>query len=374
MQNNDMLKKGLVWGIIFCMLLIVNTSTVISISDEKVITKGEEKCYIFEDSSGKREIKYIENDDKIGNDLANNMSTNTHDNLAPNPSFEEGDVMPTGWAYYSIVANGIFHWDSNYSYSGEKSVGSSNLTYKKNYHSQLIWETTDFIPVEFGENEYGFSVWVKYIGTVKSWNQTAGIMIAFYNESYGYLGGIGAGIEACSEWSYVSYNTESWGRDPYIKYVKLQPIYMNLPFRGATDPSLEVRFDDVYFGVNNPPDTPTITGKIIGHVNTSYNFTIQTTDPEQDKIKYYIYWGDNTYTFTGLNESGAKIVVSHIWNKTGKYNIEILAADMYDALSDWTNLSVVMPYSFDKPIPNFLGLLLQRFPNAFPILRQLFGY
>jgi hypothetical protein len=46
MQNNDILKKGLVWGIIICMLLIVNTSTVISISDEKVITK-EKKNVIF---------------------------------------------------------------------------------------------------------------------------------------------------------------------------------------------------------------------------------------------------------------------------------------------------------------------------------------
>jgi hypothetical protein len=296
------------------------------------------------------------------------MITNTHDNLAPNPSFEEGDTSPTGWEHYSINSNGLFHWDSNYSYSGEKSVGSSNLTYMKNYHSQLIWETTDFMPVDFGENEYGFSVWVKYIGTVKSWNQTAGIMVVFYNESYGYLGGIGAGIEACSEWSYVSSNTlnDFFGLTPYTKYIKLQLIYMNLPFRGTTDPSLEVRFDDVYFGVNNPPDTPTITGKIIGHVNTSYNFTIQTTDPEQDKIKYYIYWGDNTYTFTGLNESEAKIVVSHIWNKTGTYNVRVFAADIYDARSDWTNLSVVMPYSFDKPIPNFLDFVIAAIPQCVP--------
>jgi hypothetical protein len=75
-----------------------------------------------------------------------------------------------------------------------------------------------------------------------------------------------------------------------------------------------------------------------------------------------------------LNESEAKIVVSHIWNKTGTYNVRVFAADIYDARSDWTNLSVVMPYSFDKPIPNFFERFFQRFPNTFPILRQLMGY
>ena len=37
-------------------------------------------------------------------------------NLAPNPSFEEGDTMPSGWTYEPDT-NGIYHWDSNYAHS-----------------------------------------------------------------------------------------------------------------------------------------------------------------------------------------------------------------------------------------------------------------
>lgn len=368
--------RKIVIGILICILLIINASAVFGISQEKCNKNRDGRYYIFEDSLGRREIKYIENDDKTGNDLAYNIITNTHDNLAPNPSFEEGDTSPTGWEHYSINSNGTFHWDSNYSHSGEKSVGILNLTYNKIHVVRLIWETTEFIPVDFGENEYGFSVWVKYLKTKTSGNPLALIFIALYDESYNYLGCVGTSSEFSSEWRYISSNTlvDPFGLNPYTKYVKLQVVQMNFPFSGKTDPSIEVRFDDVYFGVNNPPATPTITGKTIGHANTSYNFSIQTTDPDQDKIQYYIYWGDNTYTFTGLNESGVKIVVSHIWNKTGMYNVEVLATDIYDAASDWTNLSVVMPYSFNKPIPNFFERLFQWFPNAFPLLRQLMRY
>ena len=42
--------------------------------------------------------------------------------------------------------------------------------------------------------------------------------------------------------------------------------------------------------------------------------------------------------------------------------------------SDWATLTVTMPYSYIKPFPQLFGKLFQRFPNAFPLLRQLMGY
>jgi len=58
-----------------------------------------------------------------------------------------------------------------------------------------------------------------------------------------------------------------------------------------------------------------------GVIQTSYDYAIQTTDPEQDNVKYQIDWGDNTTTITGLNESGANITVSHTWDTKGTYNV-----------------------------------------------------
>jgi len=122
--------------------------------------------------------------------------------------------------------------------------------------------------------------------------------------------------------------------------------------------------------INYPPNTPTITGKTNGTIITPYNYTIQTTDPDQDDVKYYIDWGDNTTTITGFNESGEEIIVSYTWNTKGTYNIQVKAIDINYAESDWATLTVTMPCSY-KPIPQFLELLFQRFPHAFPRLRHL---
>jgi hypothetical protein len=127
---------------------------------------------------------------------------------------------------------------------------------------------------------------------------------------------------------------------------------------------------DEYGCISNPPNTPTITGETNGAIQTSYNYTIFTTDPDQDDVQYYINWGDNTTTITGLLESGEEIVVSHIWNNKGTFSVKIKAIDEYYAESDWASLTVTMPCSYNKLIPQFLELLFQRFPNAFPILRH----
>jgi hypothetical protein len=123
--------------------------------------------------------------------------------------------------------------------------------------------------------------------------------------------------------------------------------------------------------VTNPPNTPTVTGETNGSTLLTYDYTIQTTDPDQDDVRYYIDWGDNTTTITGLNESGVEIIVSHSWDTKRTYKITIKAIDENYAESDWATLTVTMPCSHNRPIPQFFALLFQRFPNAFPILRHL---
>jgi hypothetical protein len=126
--------------------------------------------------------------------------------------------------------------------------------------------------------------------------------------------------------------------------------------------------------VSNPPDIPTITGETNGAIQISYDYTIQATDPDEDNIQFYIDWGDNTTTITDLDESGKEIIVSHTWNTKGTYSVKVKAIDEYYAESDWATLTVTMPCSYNRQIPQFLESLFQRFPNAFPLLRQLLGY
>jgi outer membrane protein assembly factor BamB len=121
---------------------------------------------------------------------------------------------------------------------------------------------------------------------------------------------------------------------------------------------------------DEPPATPIISGPLEGKIRIPYEFSMQTNDPDQDDVAYYIDWGDDTTTITGLNLSGKQIIVSHTWTTEGTYDIKVKAIDIYGAESDWATLIVTMPSSY-KPIPQFLEWLFERFPNASPLLHQL---
>jgi subtilisin family serine protease len=125
---------------------------------------------------------------------------------------------------------------------------------------------------------------------------------------------------------------------------------------------------------NQPPNPPTITGPAKGKVKvaTAYNFT--TTDPNDDEVYYFIYWGDGTNSdWIGPYPSGDKIIKSHTWSKKGTYIIKAKAKDINENESDWGTLSVTMPLSYEPPHFQFFAWLFERFPHAFPILRQLLG-
>ena len=139
-------------------------------------------------------------------------------------------------------------------------------------------------------------------------------------------------------------------------------------------PDVDFCFQTYGYNYNNPPNTPTITGEISGAKKTSYDYTIQTTDPEENKVEYYIDWDDGTHNITDFYKSGEEISISHKWDKKGNYSVKVQAIDILGAESNWTMLTVTMPYSYNKPITQFLELLFERFPNAFPLLRQLMGY
>jgi hypothetical protein len=345
--------KHKIVGIAICTLLIVNVSAVLSISEEKVNINGEEKYYIFVDP------------------LSNEIISNTNDNLAPNPSFELGCcIYPAGWTY-SIDVKNKFHWDILFSHTGVKSIGALNLTEATRWS---CWITTEFIPVDFVKNTYEFSGWYTFIGTPTK-GQYAAFVLRMYDEKFGYLGNNSIFYNFSSEWKYVSGNTSDYSGTIIneTKYVKLG-LYQFYT-QNESDPLIEVRFDDIYFGYgNDPPKTPTITGEINGAIKTSYNYTIQTIDPDEDFVQYYIDWGDNTRIITDLYESGEDIILSHSWDTKGTYSVKIKASDENYAESDWEILTVTMPCSYNTPLIQLWMKLHERSPNAYQILHHILGY
>jgi hypothetical protein len=135
-------------------------------------------------------------------------------------------------------------------------------------------------------------------------------------------------------------------------------------------------------GVPTPPS-----GSARGKPGETYTFTTTSQDLDNDKIQYGWDWNGDLEVdqWTGFYDSGETCEVSHIWDESGSFKIRVMAMDEKGFIngyhvdesgdfSFWSNpLSVTMPYSYTNPILQFLGWLLERFPNAFPLLRQLLG-
>jgi len=118
---------------------------------------------------------------------------------------------------------------------------------------------------------------------------------------------------------------------------------------------------------NDPPTPPTITGEKNGKVGKPYDYTFVSTDPEDENIYYFIYWGDDSSSgWIGPYKSGEVATVSHTWAKKDKYNnFFARAKDIHGSKSDWSTYEVTMPasyHSFRSIIQNLLENLVQHFP------------
>jgi len=130
--------------------------------------------------------------------------------------------------------------------------------------------------------------------------------------------------------------------------------------RGA---NLDAYFDIIYEYINNPPATPTLDGPIDLTKNVNYTYTFSTTDPDGDDVLYLVEWGDGTST-GWITETTA----THKWAEKGDYIIRCKAKDEFSAESGYITLDVSVPRT------RFIKLrFLDLFPNAFPLLRLIFG-
>lgn len=138
------------------------------------------------------------------------------------------------------------------------------------------------------------------------------------------------------------------------------------------DPQLRIKYPNEI-----PPNKPmTPSGPTNGKIGVECTYSTSSTDPNNYDLYYLFDWGDGTYSnWLGPYPSGETCEAKYTWGKSGSYMIKVKAKNSNEVQSQWSDpLPITMPYSYNKPIPQFLELLFQRFPNAFPILRQLSGY
>ena len=121
------------------------------------------------------------------------------------------------------------------------------------------------------------------------------------------------------------------------------------------------------------PSAPDINGPPSGRPKREYDYTFTSTSPLDKDVYYWIEWGDgNIEGWIGPYDSGEVITRSHTWSDQGTYTIKARAKDSDNLWGPWGELEVTMPRNKATSSSLFLRLL-ERFPNAFPIIRQLLG-
>jgi hypothetical protein len=93
---------------------------------------------------------------------------------------------------------------------------------------------------------------------------------------------------------------------------------------------------------NTTPMPPTISGQTTGQKDIEYNYSVISTDPDNDTICYIIDWGDTTNTNSSFLANSTAYVTSHAWMISGIYIIESYAKDVNNAPSDTTRLKVMI--------------------------------
>ena len=132
-----------------------------------------------------------------------------------------------------------------------------------------------------------------------------------------------------------------------------------------TDPLL------IHITENNAPSKPIISGPTHGKVGVEYKWTFLSTDPEGENITYYIDWGNycGSSEWNGPHPSGKEVQIGHTYYYMKTFTFSSFVADEHGKESDWTGFTVTISRS--KTINSILQLQLERFPNAFLVIRYL---
>jgi hypothetical protein len=135
-------------------------------------------------------------------------------------------------------------------------------------------------------------------------------------------------------------------------------------------------FEIIISQPSNPPTIPQIEGPKTGKQNVEYNFTVISTDPDNDNIQYVFDWGDYNTTETDFLTNGTIFTVKHKWTSAGIYKIRVVAIDSNYKSSASAEMNILIDIIYCKNVGYFIdensdGIYDTFYSNATGLLTDL---
>lgn len=268
----------------------------------------------------------------------------------------------TGYLLWSYTINGSVESspgvaDGNVYFVTDPCCGFTSYLFCLNaYSGALIWsynlntqfQTKSSPALAAGKVFVGSGDGIVYaFGDILYLADANGPYYGFVNSSVMFTGSVYGGQPGFSWYWDLGDGTTSTLQNPTHTYPSIGEYTVMLT---VTDSLGQVATDDtqVFIDVPNvPPEVPVIDGPTTGKPSESYEFVFTASDQNDDKIRYYIDWGDNTTSgWIGPFASGVMVSQNHSWTTRGSYEIKAKAKDWHGAESNWSapfELSITAP-------------------------------
>jgi len=125
--------------------------------------------------------------------------------------------------------------------------------------------------------------------------------------------------------------------------------------------------------INLPPTSPDIDGPNKGKAKVLLCWTFHSTDPNNNKIKYIINWGDEKFEETNYYQACTPVQVCHTYETKGIYFITAIAEDEKGLKSGESSFEVLIP-RYRSAYNQLLQQFFKSFFYTFPKIRNLLGF
>jgi len=97
---------------------------------------------------------------------------------------------------------------------------------------------------------------------------------------------------------------------------------------------------------NDKPIDLSVNGPSDGRKGKKYEYSITSIDPDDDSVFYSISWGDGHNDWIGPYDSNQEILISHIWDEKGSYEITVQVFDEFFYEGNSVKLPIQMKRNF----------------------------